>query len=285
MASSDRVPPIFSRRVWTATAALAVLFAALAPSASDPLGFVGRLMFWAAHIGLGLICALAVARLLVNAKWPLGGVVIAVVSGIGGIVLFAPIAVLLERLFPILEPPENLPVAYLLAVEALELAPTYLACWLLLNIELLGDWWRSRGVASSAVTTAASGAVNEAPMETAESPGLTPFERRLPPAIQAPIEAVSSDMHYLHAVTPLGKTMLLGALRDVDEAYGEQGLLIHRSHWVRLGAVVAVRKAGTGLIVETESGLRLPVSRRRRRAVEETLGTEFRRQETQNSQD
>jgi len=268
-------PGPFARRVIAAIAGLTLLFAVLAPAASEPLGFGGRLLFWLLHISLGLGAALLAARAMVASfavprDWRL-----ILFSGAAGVLLFSPAAWFLETLFPVVEewPDGDLSddwgkagmVAAML-VEAVELAPSYLAAWFLVNLEPLMVPFR---------------AVRAADPEPHEPhpphDGREAFLARLPAAIGTELTAVSSDLHYLQVYTLRGHAMILGSLQEVEEAFGDDGLRVHRSHWVVAERVVQLRQKGNQLYAEVEGSHRVPVSRRRRGEITARLGRDFRR--------
>jgi hypothetical protein len=137
-------PPRFWQQIAALTALLAMLFAALQPPPTAHLGFFMALSAWAAHIGLGMLCALLAIRLLLGLRPGLGRRpwTALVLSGLAGATLFAPIALGLEALLPA-PPPEPADDwldtweaaggARALAAEWLALLPSYLPAWLLIN--------------------------------------------------------------------------------------------------------------------------------------------------------
>ncbi len=275
LTSPLRAPGPFGRRVIAAVAGLTLLFAVLAPAASEPLGFGGRLLFWLLHIACGLATALLAARAMVASlpvprDWRL-----ILFSGAAGILLFAPAAWFLETLFPVVEEwPDGdwsdewgaAGVAAAMLVEGVELAPSYLAAWFLVNLEPLMLPFRAARDADPEPREPAP------PHDAREA-----FLERLPAAIGTELTAVSSDLHYLQVHTRHGHAMILGSLQEVEDAFGEDGLRVHRSHWVMAERVVRLRQKGSQLYAEVEGGQRVPVSRRRRAAITARLGRDFRR--------
>ncbi|MGV0816816.1 LytTR family DNA-binding domain-containing protein [Martelella sp. AMO21009] len=85
---------------------------------------------------------------------------------------------------------------------------------------------------------------------------------RLPVERRGPLISLSVSDHYVEVTTGAGRHMLLIRLKDaIDETAPVNGLQIHRSHWVALEAVSAVRRENGKVFVETTAGDRLPVSR------------------------
>ncbi len=144
MTSTFTDPPRFWQQIAALTALLALLFAALQPPPTAHLGFFMAVLAWAAHIGLGMLCALAATRLLLRLRPALARLpwTILLLGGLAGSLLFAPIALGLEALLPA-PPPDpqddtldaweaagGLPA---LAAEWRALLPSYLPAWLLIN--------------------------------------------------------------------------------------------------------------------------------------------------------
>lgn len=144
MTSTFTDAPRFWQQIAVLTVLLALLFAALQPPPTAHLGFFMSVLAWAAHIGLGMLCALAATRLLLSVRPRLGRLpwTTLLLGGLGGATLFAPIALGLEALLPAPppEPQEDALDAWeaagglrALAAEWLALLPSYLPAWLLLN--------------------------------------------------------------------------------------------------------------------------------------------------------
>jgi hypothetical protein len=199
-----------------------------------------------------------------------------------------------------------------LLAELLQVGPAYLLTWGLIN--LAAPWPLARPAALSASPVLAEAPAEgpaEAPTDVptdmptgalADVPSVPPAApaERAPPAAQAKPAAAASapaaadvlgwpralgeevlhvqaDLHYLQVTTALGRAMVLGRLAAVEAHFGDQGLRVHRSHWVALRAVRAVRRKGEGWVVELSGGDSIPVSRRRMAQVRERLGVDFRR--------
>jgi DNA-binding LytR/AlgR family response regulator len=98
------------------------------------------------------------------------------------------------------------------------------------------------------------------------------FYSRLPRAIGCDIILISSDMHYLHVYTTLGKCMILGTIRDAAEQLGDDGVLVHRSHWVAHKHVNRLSRRGRSWECVMSNDQRVPVSRRNQGKVSEWYG-------------
>lgn len=83
-----------------------------------------------------------------------------------------------------------------------------------------------------------------------------PFEKR------GPLVSISSEDHYIRVVTTKGEDMILMRLSDAMlEVGATQGLQVHRSHWVALDQVVAVKKHKDRAELTLTGGAVVPVSR------------------------
>ena len=96
--------------------------------------------------------------------------------------------------------------------------------------------------------------------------------KSLPGFIGTDIIAVSSDLHYLNVWTEQGRATVLGNLRDAVNELDDKGMQIHRSHWVASKHVKrVVGTANKGACILTNN-LRIPISRRRWKDVQQYFG-------------
>ncbi len=96
-----------------------------------------------------------------------------------------------------------------------------------------------------------------------------PLAQRLPFALKrSPVLALTSEDHYLRVYTARGEALIHMTLAEAVELLRD-GFQIHRSHWVYDGAVKNYRKDQVELI----TGLKLPLSRHRKKAFEDWLET------------
>lgn len=83
--------------------------------------------------------------------------------------------------------------------------------------------------------------------------------------------ALSAEDHYLRVHSDQGSVLILRRLADaIAELPGDAGRQVHRSHWVAQTAVQRVERDGARLVVVLTNGLRIPVSRTYRLAVQES---------------
>lgn len=85
---------------------------------------------------------------------------------------------------------------------------------------------------------------------------------RLPLEKRGALVALSSEDHYTRIRTTKGEDLVLIRLADaIREAEPTTGMQVHRSHWVALDQVVAVRRNGERAMLRLRMGDDIPVSR------------------------
>ena len=276
--------------------ALVGLFVALEPASSSGLSLPMAALHWSAHIGIGVLLCWAATWLLLRmpgaGAWPAWRVL--GLAGMLGSLAFAPLAVLIEGLTPrISEPPdgwldrlEASPGLAGLFGEWLQLLPEFVAGWMLLNAPPLLGLGRRATLGDAAAPSTASRHADAGDHEPATGQGAEAepdrvdvagngLLARLPPAIGTSIVTASADLHYLHVRTLKGRATVLGTLDEAEDALGADALRIHRAHVVAATQVRRVLRRGTTWLVETRTGQKLPVSRRRVAELRERLGTGF----------
>lgn len=264
----------FSLSLLVAFVGLTSLFVALDAGGTSALTLAGSVLYWGLHIGLGLLLCVAAMFLLARSTsmpyW-----LLVLLSGLLASLLFAPIGLAIDRLFPL---PREVPDGWLdrweqagsgkaLVAEWLQLAPEFVVAWFLVNLPQ-----RAPARGREAGPAPAPPPVPAVAHPDTAGEGLS---RRLPPAIGEDVVSVSADLHYLHVHTLLGKATLLGTLEDAERLLGGHGLRIHRSHVVNEAHVRRVMRKGSGWLVEMTTGAKLPVSRRRVAEVRARLGRDF----------
>lgn len=87
---------------------------------------------------------------------------------------------------------------------------------------------------------------------------------RLPPKLGREIIALGMEDHYVRVFTRRGDTLVLMRMADAIHDLGAtEGARVHRSWWVRRAAVAAIERRGRGGWVRLDTGLEIPVARRR----------------------
>lgn len=109
-------------------------------------------------------------------------------------------------------------------------------------------------------------------VDTVKTPGLRLLSR-LPAHVGGEIRYLQMQDHYLRVVTDKGEAMILMPLRDaVAELEDVEGLQVHRSWWIALGALVRLSKDGRKTVAIMSDGASVPVSETYRAALRERVG-------------
>ena len=98
-------------------------------------------------------------------------------------------------------------------------------------------------------------------------PGDATFQRRLPLEVRGPLVRIEAQDHYLNVVTQRGSALVLMRLGDaIDELPRENGMQVHRSHWVALEAIDAHQRIKGRDFLAMRDGTQVPISRSYRAA-------------------
>jgi hypothetical protein len=265
--------------------ALVALFVMIRPEASAGLGFAARIAYWSLHVAIGL-GGLAVASLVARrSPWSRLPLPLAIIlTGILGAAATAPAYWLADRWWPVpaaaevddwLDAFAAAGAWQAIVAECLEVAPLFVTSWFVINLPLI--LVRPRLESPTPPEDAPPDPPARAGASTAGSKPAT--ERRLPDclsrlpaALGQDLVALSSDLHYLHVHTTRGHAMILGSLREAAAALEDRGMLVHRAHWVAHAHVRRVQIAGSKAWCLMANGLRVPVSRRKRREARAQYG-------------
>jgi hypothetical protein len=249
---------------------------------------VAAFLVWFVEVALGLGVAIA-------ATWWLGGfrsvaarppLFQLLVGGLIGSLVFAPLSLGLEAVFPSpgedpadgwLDALEQSGGVFALVAEWLQLAPAYLTSWAILNVP---PTFAAVGARDTVADPPPASAVSEPePQPEATSGTLSalskPLLARIPAAIGTDLVFARSDLHYLQLRTTLGITTLLGTIAEIEAEMGDHGLRVHRSFWVALSHVRRVRRSASGWYCLMSDQTKVPISRRRLSVVKDKLGVDF----------
>jgi len=260
--------------------ALLALVLALQPDPGFSAPWPWMATFWFLQIASGLAVLQGVLYLLSRQRWagrlPLWALVPG--SGVLGSAVLAPVYWLIgEGLmqavlgFPVTlddadDPgkPELFGMAALLQ-EFLDIFGQVTAAWVLIS------WPRLPGLLPPLLLKPA---LQRQPQAVPESPAVasalrprSDWRRALPRELGDDLIAVSSELQYLRVWTTRGSALVLGALQEVEEAEGSDGVRLHRSWWAHARHVRGVRRSRDALVCLISDGRALPVSRRRRKEV------------------
>ena len=254
---------------------LTLLFVAMQPAVTTGLGVFERTVFWTIHVSVGLLGILVASMIIrhtVFARWH--RLLAIVTAGALGALIVAPLFVVIESLFPfplIEDDSDPLDVfaargpGHAILAEYLDVLPVLVVSWAAVNLPLLLSWPGDGGEPPDPGDEASQ----EEPPANAEK---AEFLSRLPGSLGNDIVAISSDLHYLHVFTTKGRAMVIGSLRDAALAFADEGMLVHKSHWVRHSHVVRYAAAEQRAVCIMSTGLKIPVSRRRRKEAKAMYG-------------
>lgn len=87
---------------------------------------------------------------------------------------------------------------------------------------------------------------------------------RLPVRLGREVIALGMEDHYVRVFTRRGDTLVLMRMADaVADLAAVDGAQVHRSWWVARAAVAAAERRGRGGVLKLDTGLEVPVARRR----------------------
>jgi|688.fasta_scaffold346047_2 hypothetical protein len=247
---------------------ISLLLALFEPMISGELGFLGRLLFFALHIGPAFAIAWPLTGWLFSLRltrgvWP--WITVAAAGFLSGLIV-APWSVVLEYLFNVVETDGAIFEAPFtvwteVAQDLLAVPPKTTAVWLAVNSAIA---WRMQLTASGRESTPD----REPPLAPAAD--TSSLFARVPARLGRDVMFLEAQEHYLRVVLFGGEQLLLhglaNAIMEID-ADGTKGMLVHRSYWVNWAHVARVAVDSTGGYAELVNGVRIPVSRRRAAAV------------------
>jgi DNA-binding LytR/AlgR family response regulator len=101
-------------------------------------------------------------------------------------------------------------------------------------------------------------------------PQASSLQSRLPLAVRGPVQHLEMQDHYVRVTTEKGSELVLMRMADaIADLGGEDGLQVHRSHWVAKNAVVSSRREKGRVVLTLPHGTEVPVSRTFAPAVKE----------------
>ncbi|MDR7089470.1 LytTR family DNA-binding domain-containing protein [Cellvibrio fibrivorans] len=258
-------------------ASLSVLFTLVKPEASAGLGFWARFSFWVLHIGIGLLAILLASYCL--RFWRLAQLSTVLSLGITGVIgaaLAAPLYCVVELMYP----PELIDGALdefasqgwwqAIVAEFACVMPIMLMSWYTVNLPYLLN---KPVLTTISEPDAPDDSFDETEKEIQErKQRLEHLYERLPEVLGRDIVAISSDLHYLNVYTTLGKTMILGSLKYYAEALVDSGMQVHRANWVAKKHIVKVHITTTDAYCVMTNGLKVAISRNKRKEVKNYFG-------------
>ena len=270
-------------------ALLVAIFVLMEPELSHGLGFVDRVLFWTINVGLSLGGLYAASWLLLpriaHAVPPWLALLLA---GVAGAALIAPFGYLVELLQPEswemaddgdwLDSFEKGGIWQGIVAEFFEVGPQVLIVWMAINLPFFASGpelneppdpepgAEGDGQRHGTVDVQKDEAGQYAEKVRSE------FLDDIPESLGTDVLAISSDMHYLHVYTELGHCMILGSLQRAADAMGDEGMRVHRAHWVARKAIVRIVKNGQQWSCLLTNELKIPISRRNKSTVASWFG-------------
>jgi DNA-binding LytR/AlgR family response regulator len=147
--------------------------------------------------------------------------------------------------------------------EFVDIVAPVTAAWLVVS------WPRLQGLIPPLVVQN-FGSVGENTKESqiADEPAVArSWRSAIPRELGDDLIAVKSELQYLRVFTARGSALILGALQEIEDAEGQNGMRVHRSWWVHTQHIQAVQKKGDAAVCVLSDGREIPVSRRRKADV------------------
>lgn len=259
---------------------LVAIFVIMEPEASQGLGLVDRTLFWVTNVGLALGALYAASWLLLPRIMRHLPPWLALLSaGIAGAALMAPFGYVVELVQPEsweladdgdwLDVFERAGIWQGVVAEFFEVGPQVLAVWMAMNLPFLTSqptFNEPPGPGDDGDTGEPVDVEKDEAGRYAEQ-ARADFLSGIPKSLGTEVLAISSDLHYLHVYTDLGRCMILGSLQRAADAMGEEGMRVHRAHWVARKAIVRIVKDGQQWYCLLANDLRVPISRRKKSTV------------------
>lgn len=256
--------------------ALAFGIALLDPSASWGLRFPARLAFWLTHAALALFILECVQMFLGRLRLAvfLSPLLIVILGGILGALVFSALSLLALEPFIYVS---DLDIAGddVTFLEFLDEVRTgggqVVLFWVILNAPRLLMMPSEQDLEHSSAQTDSED--HDSRGDSNLSADLFELLRKLPRELGADIVALSAELHYLRVYTTRGDVLILMPLsRAVSGAQIIPGILVHRSHWVAIRHIAAVKNQEGGIFCQLTTGLMVPVSRKNRSKLRSILG-------------
>jgi hypothetical protein len=269
MAQKGRTVPVHKSGLgWISYLALCAVgliigLTSLGPSASEGLGTLNKMVFWSAHVipALILLASTQIAVGQVERVSALPGLAQVFLSATVAALLFAPYALALDELFggdASLDDKDG-PLWLRLAFELGNFFIPLVLIWTLINAPSLLKL-ESGGSRPSEK--------DQPNIESDSQDDLAEFWSRIPGRLGRRLVALSAELHYLRVYTTEGNALILFPFgRAVDLLQEQNGMQVHRSHWVALNQIDEVVSQDGRVFCQMNGGLALPVSRSYRSAL------------------
>lgn len=240
----------------------------IGPSASEGLGTLNTMVFWAAHVipALGLLATSQVALAQIERFSSLPSIAQVFLSAIIASFLFAPVALIVDSFFAgqIAADSDDDGVLIQLASEMSHFFVPLVLIWALINAPSLLQLERVSAQPHEERDLPNQGVTERVTANDAEAE----FWARVPGRLGRQLVALSAELHYLRVHTTNGDTLILFPFgRAVDILHDQNGMQVHRSHWIALDQVDEVVTRDGRMMCQMIGGLSVPVSRSFRSAL------------------
>lgn len=244
-----------SRYFATLAVTLGLLFAFVSPDSDH--AFVVEVAKWQAQTTVPMLL-LVLSHITLHRYSPfdrLNPWIKLAVSGATGVLLFSPLALMIDSLL------EGLPEGESVFSEWLDelagTAPPIVLSWIAIN----APWILGFRVEYSAPNNRPDIAPNSA-QESAHCE-LVGFRALIKKELGQDIVYLKAELHYLEVTTALGKVLILYNIKDaITELSQTKGIQCHRSYWVALPHIRSWEKSGRQAHLTLSNGEKIPVSRR-----------------------
>lgn len=212
--------------------ALIVIFAWMEPSGAAGIRFGKGLIFWTIQISILIPLLIAVQRgtsHYVIRRVPAASWIQTTLSGVIAALLFVPIGYFLDILFAIPDDSSSMSLLAGLFDEASGVVVPVTVTWVALNAPWICQLDFSRRTEKVIAPESDTPDVNL----TQDSGQDSRFLGELRSRASGDLISLSSELHYVRAVTTDTEVMFIYNLRDaIEELPQDAGVQIHRSHWV-----------------------------------------------------
>lgn len=242
----------------TCAAGLTLVLFWLGPNAGDGLKPLASLLFWGTHVVSSL--AILAGTQLALSKAPrfakLSGVSQVILGAIVASVLFTPIALAIDAVFQAEGSVDDIgePIVNLVLSEYGNYVVPFILIWLSINAPSLLSLENPVAKLGSSPP--------EGSEQQVKSQEAIELWSRVPRRLGRDIVALSAELHYLRVFTAKGETLVLFPFgRAVKALEAENGMQVHRSHWIALPHVDEVTSKDGKIICNMINGPSVPVSR------------------------
>lgn len=247
---------------------LVIALTSIGPSASEGLGTLNTMAFWAAHVipAIALLAATQIALGQIDRLSNLPPILQVLLSAIVASFLFAPIALGIDGLMAGEGARDDADEALLILLvsEFSHFFVPFVLIWTLINAPSLTQLERT-GLRTEEEPVPVEPTV---PTATSDAADHLEFWSRVPGRMGRDLVALSAELHYLRVYTTVGETLILFPFgRAVDLLQSANGMQVHRSHWVALDHIDEVINRDGRTTCKMVAGPSLPVSRNFRSAL------------------